>query len=112
MVANKRAELNIASFKQAGPFDWKPEMLKRLGQVPDDQLAFEIGLSYQSVAEKRLELGIPAKRRSSLKWTDQIIKKMSKLSDAAIALELGCSTTLVQLKRTELGIAPFLSPKP
>ena len=82
-------------------------MLKRVGTIPDEELALELGVSYQYVGQKRLELGLPAKRRSSLKWTKEIVKKMGRLSDAAIAKELGCTATLVRLKRVELGIAAY-----
>ena len=82
-------------------------MLKRVGKIPDEDLALELGVSFQFVAQKRLELGIPAKRRSSLKWTKEVVSKMGKISDAAIAKELGCTTGLVRLKRTELGISAF-----
>jgi hypothetical protein len=96
--------LNYRPFKQAGPYNLKQKDLKRLGKVPDDELAFELGLSYQYVAQKRIEMGIPSLRRSELRWTDAVIKKMGVVSDAKIAAELGCSVGLVQQKRSQLGI--------
>jgi hypothetical protein len=81
--------------------------LKKLGTVPDDELAMKLGVSFQFIREKRAELGIAVCRRSSLKWTDKIIKMMGVISDSEIAKKLGCTTGLVQLKRVELEIAPY-----
>ena len=109
LVAGKRAEHNIPPFKSSAPYEWSAESLRRLGKLPDEELALELGLSYQFIAQKRLELGRPAMRRSSLKWTSEIISKLGTIPDPQIAKELGCSTGLVQLKRSELGISAYSS---
>jgi hypothetical protein len=99
--------MGIPAFKSSGPYEWKKSDLKRLGTIPDDELAMELGLSYQFIAQKRVSLGIPVLRRSQLRWTEQVIKKMGVVSDAELAKELGCSTTLVALKRNELHIPAY-----
>ena len=103
-VINKRKELNIPPCRTSGPYQWKAADLKRLGTLPDDELALELGLSYQFVAQKRNELGIKGLKRSELRWSQDVIKKMGRVSDAQIAAELRCSSSLVSLKRRELQI--------
>ncbi len=49
-VAARRKSLKIPPFRSAGPYAWKARDLKRLGKIPDDELALELGLSYQFVA--------------------------------------------------------------
>ena len=106
---SKRKELGIPPFKAAGPFPWKKRDLDRLGKVPDDELALELGLSFQFVSQKRCELGIPPFRRSKKQWTSDRLAKLGGVPDYQIAVELGIDENIVRQKREELNTAPASS---
>lgn len=45
------------------PPKWTRRLLDRLGRVPDEQIAAELGIAPRTVADKRRKLGIPKHRR-------------------------------------------------
>lgn len=62
VVLNRRRELQIPAFGPSGWPAWPQEQVKKLGTVPDVELAQQIGRSVSAVRQQRLALGIKACR--------------------------------------------------
>ena len=88
---------------------WTPDMLTKLGQVSDAQLASEFGVSITSVRSKRLSLGIDAyfPQSSDVQWTPAMDALLGKNSDAAVAAELNINARSVSRRRRALDIAAY-----
>lgn len=61
-VLNRRRELKIPAFGPSGWPAWPQEQIKKLGTMPDAELAQQIGRSVSAVRQQRLTLGIKAYR--------------------------------------------------
>jgi hypothetical protein len=87
--------------------DWK-QWISKLGTMPDESLAKQIGCSRSTVIYTRNLHGVPpAKSRSSQRgWSEAEIKLLGTDTDAAIAKHLKMSILSVSRKRRALGISP------
>ena len=62
-VRSKRESLGIPPFQQQTSIEWTKTLKRRLGTIPDAELAKELGVTLQTVALHRRGFGIQAYRR-------------------------------------------------
>jgi hypothetical protein len=85
---------------------WKNGALKRLGSMPDKQLAEELGVALSTVRDKRRALGIPPWRRWR-RWTaEEIAVLRSPLTIDELTRQLNHPPGSIQAKRLELAMGP------
>ncbi|MGP0171251.1 hypothetical protein ACSVIJ_05135 [Pseudomonas sp. NCHU5208] len=93
-------------------FTWTAEALALLGTVTDRTVAQRFDILRTSVANKRVELGIPAfvsqqRPDKCHVWKPAELKQLGTKSDTDLAAELGLGITAVRNKRMSLGIQTF-----
>lgn len=82
---------------------WSPRALARLGKVPDEVLAAELGLKRSTVQVKRLEMGI--RKRTVHRWTKEEDRLVRRLSADQAAQRLGRTRKAVVHRRARLGLS-------
>lgn len=105
-------ELGIAAKRtpNAAPkyIDWDAEPL---GEIPDTELARELGVRPGAVLEARQKRGIaavPPRARSGVDWDAE---PLGQVSDAELARELGVHKSSVAAQRRKRGIPPAPPPE-
>jgi hypothetical protein len=91
--------------KKEASLNLHPFLKKKLGKVPDAELARLFTTSPAQVARWRYSLGIltPARRRIVL--PKAIMSKLGLIPDALLAKKFRVSVTVIAIRRKELGIA-------
>ena len=77
---------------------WTPEIVARLGTVPDHRIGEELGIAVDRVWRKRRLLGIPG-FRSCRRWEDHEFALLGTAPDEEVALQLGRTWTAVRAQR-------------
>jgi hypothetical protein len=99
-VWKMRKELRIPPPPADSP--WTPEVLARLGEVPDEVLARDLGLQPETVRMKRCELGRYL-RQPPRRWTEEELEILRQTpDDREAARRLGRTPRAVHHKRLEL----------
>lgn len=96
-----RAEYRVEG--EDGRYRWTPELLSRLGTVPDAQLAAELDLEVDTVGQRRRKERIPALVPGW--WRPEEVALLGTEGDREVAARLGRSLNSVRVKRRLLGIA-------
>ncbi|WP_112297474.1 MULTISPECIES: hypothetical protein [Pseudomonas] len=88
--------------------NWTDDLLSRLGQSADADIARDLGISHVTVARKRESLGIKAARYCSkdFEWTPENLALLGQYPDVEVANMLNLARRSVWEKRTKLGIKP------
>lgn len=101
----KTAKANVEPVRQRTQYSWAEQPL---GQVPDQQIALELGCRRQTVIAVRQRLGIPpfdsTRSNKGIEW-DNV--GLGLRSDADIAADFGVAQVVVTNARNRRGIAPF-----
>jgi hypothetical protein len=84
---------------------WTSKLRKKLGKVPDIQIAKLLGVSGQSVKKERLRQGIPQHR--IIPGTPRMIALLGTMPDVKLVEPFGISQFSLMAKRRELGIPPY-----
>jgi hypothetical protein len=103
-VRAKRLGLGIPAC--APQVRWPPEMIARLGTVPDGTIAEAMNVSRPLVQRKRAELGIPAFPCSKGEWTPRRRALIGVLGDRSLAELVGTTVAAVAELRRKLGRPP------
>jgi hypothetical protein len=82
--------------------EWTRRVLAKLGRVPDDQVAAELGIASSAVARKRSGMGIRKLREGG--WTPREDALVRKLPRAEAAARTGKSLSAVGKRRRLLGV--------
>lgn len=67
------------------PIVWTHEMLELLGKLPDRKLARRFGVGFNSVVEKRRELGLKPPKGDPVAWTPERDALLGRDSDLYLA---------------------------
>ena len=93
---------------------WAPEVIARLGQEPDTQIAEDLGVASQTVWAKRRRLGIAAcrqrRRLYRLRGNEgkrELEARLAKVSDRKVAEEVGSSRSTVRRERLRVGLGSW-----
>lgn len=100
-VRRLRAEYGVKG--EDGRFRWTPELLSRLGTVPDAELAAELGLVAETVGQRRRKEGVPTLVPGW--WRPEEVALLGAEPDREVAVRLGRSLHAVRGKRRLMGIA-------
>ena len=101
----KQAKANVEPVRQRTQYSWEDYPL---GQVPDHEVAANLGCRRQTVIAARQRRGIPAFDLSrSNKGIDWDAQPLGKMPDSEIALVLGVATPVVLNARKCRGIHHF-----
>jgi transcriptional regulator with XRE-family HTH domain len=82
-------------------------IIDRLGMVPDQVLADELGVSHQRVQQIRLKLGVVSHREMIERKLEEQKDRLGKFSDKEIAEEIGCHPSGVASFRRSLKIPSY-----
>ena len=99
-VFELRRELGVPAPPR--PTSWTEEALAKLGQVPDEELAAELGLQVDTVRMKRLGAGL--RKRTVRRWTPAEEELIRELEPAAAAEKTGRTLQAVLKRRRDLGL--------
>lgn len=84
---------------------WTPEMDALLGVVSDEKLAKQLNIHRQTVARRRLELGIETDcNRSPISWTPRMDALLGTMPDSKLAKCFGITHATVGQRRKKLGV--------
>ena len=81
---------------------WRLKLLAMLGTKPDRHIARLMGISPQTISNKRRELGIP--KHTKAKWTPKLLAMLGRKTDVWLAAKLGVTSEAVLAKRRRMGI--------
>ena len=103
-VRKRRLQLGIGAFQKWEPScPWTAEEDKRLGMMPDGEVAKRLGRSNVMVAARRRKLGI-VWWRGWRPWTGEEEKLLGSASDRVIAARLARAEGDVAFRRKALGV--------
>lgn len=86
---------------------WTPATRSKLGQIPDADLAHQLGVSIHLVAVERRRHGVPPSQPATpITWTAAMLAALGQRPDAQLAAEWGISGASVSMKRRERGLPP------
>lgn len=85
-----------------GPVKWTQQALAKLGRVPDEQLAVELGCAASTVTRKRCSRGIRQRRASW--WTEDEDELVRTLPPPEVAARTGRTLSAVFHRRQRLGV--------
>ncbi len=116
-ITARRRKLGLHVEQKTAP-RWTRAMEKRLGKMPDTQVAKKLGIDAYWVRKRRAELQIAAHKpadlpspkedtREKLKLTEDRIALLGKHSDVFLAMRWGCTAGTVTRHRQRLGVPPF-----
>lgn len=90
-------------------YNWKAEHLRRLGRIPDIEVAELAGVHPQTVKSERNRQGIPAcyPKRKKIVWTDKMLDLLGNYSDRNVAEMLGIGHRSVFYRRHLTGIEAY-----
>jgi hypothetical protein len=93
-------------------FAWPRKLLRKLGKIPDHEIARRAGVMPRTVAEERRRRGIAAYRvcNRGAEWTPEMLAELGTDSDANVGRALGLADYVVKRKRRMLGIAAYYPP--
>ncbi|MBL8856108.1 MAG: hypothetical protein JNK57_19240 [Planctomycetaceae bacterium] len=81
---------------------------RKLGTVPDTQLADQWGCTAGTVTRLRNQLGIaPFIEAKETEWTTGMLNLLGEIPDGTLAREYEVCPVAVKIKRIELGILPY-----
>lgn len=111
--ARKRVEVRGCDrgFQGVPRIDWsRPDLLARLGQEPDRELAAELGVSRQRIERVRQARGIQSYTAARRMLSPELVARLGTAPDLDLALEYGVRVSVVGDARRELGVAPWKVP--
>lgn len=84
---------------------WDLATLKKLGAVPDAELAQELGISVSAVKKKRRAYERPCARRG---MPNEALQDLGKLTDMEVALKYGRTYDTARAWRVKAGLPPVV----
>lgn len=105
-VRAKRAELGIPARFEKRPVE-RTATLRKLLRMPSSMVRRATGLKFDTIADLRRELGVPAPTIGEWCWPPRVIKRLGTVPDRELAPQVGVSAARVGGKRRQLGIPPF-----
>lgn len=87
------------------PIDW-PSVRDKLGRVPDETIAAELGCSTVAVAQARRALGRIRKRTGPAGILWDSVSELGKLPDAIVAHRIGVERSSVSAARIRRNLPP------
>lgn len=109
-VQQKRHVLGIAacgpSAERRDSKIWTDKDIALLGTMSDTKLAKQLGVTRNSLQNKRRQLGIPsfAGSMADKRWTPAVLEQLGKVPDHVIAKQVGITVPAVGLFRNRRGI--------
>jgi hypothetical protein len=83
---------------------WKPEELKLVGILRDEEVAARTGHTVNAVTLRRNAMGLPMPHARIYRWKSEHDKLLGALPDREVAARIGCRLTSVEQRRRRLGI--------
>ena len=112
-IAQLRQEYGIKPLT-ISEFRWPPEVIARLGTLPDAEIARERRITQNRVSAKQRSLGILLPKHSWRRWMPNELALVGTLSDQEVAARIRRSLASVRTKRHQLarsGRAPRNNPR-
>lgn len=111
-VRQKRQVLGIEPYqptrKRRDSKVWAEDDIALLGTMSDTKLAKQLGVTRNTVQDKRRQLNIAsfASTSADKRWTPVILEQLGKVPDHVIAKQVGINVSAVGLFRNRRGIPP------
>ena len=108
-IALKRRELGIPNFvTRTTKNRWTPKIVAKLGKVPDQEIADEMGIKVLTVTAYRLRHGIKFYETGPRhRWTKKQLAMLGTMPDSELAEKLGILPSAVSYRRNVMGIKSY-----